>query len=208
MTMKKKILIFSVLTILASIAIFGNHAPYALADSFSLRTILNYVSSTLSTNATSTVSVLRYVDNGATTTLPTDASSGTNQNGFVITDMENITLKYQTIGSSTYSARFDVEYGYDIPLNSGTNETSIQWFRHNIEVAGPAVARIASTSNMQDSYLATSTPPAIIRSNLGTATTSEIINLPTFNAKYMRVRAAPYGSSAMFWMSVDIRPRR
>ena len=176
----------------------------AIADVLGLRTIANQPGE----NATSTVSVLRYATNGATTTLPMQTINGTNQNGFSTGDAESITLAYQTVGStSPYSMRLHVEYGYDIPMGTSTNRSSIEWFQRNYLVSGEGVGYNATTSSSFAASIGeyASTTPMRTRSNLGTATTSEVVDIPTLNAKYMRIHAVPLGSNAMFWLNAIIR---
>lgn len=191
----------------AALAFFSyNSLGVAVADVF--RIVIQ--SNRPATSATSTVSHLRYVVNGSTTTLPSinngDTAAGSNNLGFNVADAYSVTLAYQTVGStSPYTLRFEVEYGYDIPITASSTVESIQWFKANLPITGPLMGyNIASTSNLSTSELA-STTHLILRGNLGVATTSEMFNLPTYNARYMRVNAAALGSNAMIWLNAIIK---
>ena len=191
------------------------HSDMADADLSGFRPILNSpgnnATTTTSTDpqGTSVIS-LRYVANGATTTLPTASTTAlSNQNGIGIADAQSVTLAYKTVGStSPYAARFLIEYGYDIPLGTNPQRTSIEWFTYNHFVGGllaeKDIYNATSTQSAADTLLATSTP-YIWRYGLGVATTSDLFVLPTFNAKYMRIHAAALGSDAMFWLNANIR---
>ncbi len=209
---RQYIFIFAIFILAGAIVYQKNEA---MADIFGL----NFIFNSPGNNATTTLavapgsglsssSVLRYPANGATTTLPLQAATGENQNGLNIVNAQSITLAYQTVGStSPYTARFEVEYGYDVPLSTNPNTTSIQWFNHNFAVSGPmsnGFAHASSSQNLSASELATSTPHWD-RNNLGTATTSEVIELPVVNAKYIRIHATPIGSQAMFWLNAIIK---
>ena len=175
-----------------------------IADVLGIRTIANSPGN----NATSSIQILRYVANGATTTLPAQISGvAANGNGFTVADAESITFAYQTVGSSSpYTARFHVEYGYEVPNGTSTDPVLIQWFTRNYITSGENVGYNASSTltSISASELS-STTPLLYRSNLGMATTSEIFEIPTLNAKYMRIHAAAFGSNAMFWLNAIIR---
>lgn len=209
---KKLIFILGFLSALLAIGAFIYGQQDAIADVLGIRSVLNSpgnnATTTVATN-TQGISVipLRYVLNGATTTLPTASTTAeTNQNGINVADAQSITLAYMTVGStSPYTARFEIEYGFDLPIGTNPQRTSLQWFKHNFPIVGPTLGyNFASTSNLSITELSSSTP-LIIRTNLGTATTSEMIEIPTHNARYMRIHAAALGSDAMFWLNAIIR---
>ena len=192
------------LVILLNVIVFAYQHREAIADVLGIRTIANSPGN----NATSSVQILRYVANGATTTLPAQISGiPADGNGFNVADAQSITFAYQTVGStSPYSARFKVEYGYEVPRATSTDSVLIQWFTRNYIVSGEGVGYNASSSipSIASSELS-STTPFIHRSRLGVATTSEVFDIPTMNAKYMRIHAAALGSNAMFWLNAIIR---
>ena len=194
--MKKHIIAGFVLLFLA----VGAWQREAIADVLSLRFLFNG-----SSNATSTPPTLRYVTSGATTTYCGSVDVCDSQTGFSTADLESITLAYQVVStSSAYSVAFEVEYGYDVPNNASKNRDGnlVQWFKRTVEAPTVGNIALASSTQRQGDVVLSTTTPRIWRYKLNTGTTSEVVNIPTYNAKYMRILAIPFGSAANFWLNV------
>ena len=101
--------------------------------------------------------------------------------------------------------QFEVEYGLEVPVapNVRGDQTALEFFKRSVPVLGNGVSFDTATGTPINKAITqyASTTPLYWLPIVSTATSSQLINLPTFLAPRMRINASMIGSNGAFWIA-------